>query len=75
MGAEQALLLSPWRVWGQAGKVLRTSVLIREVSQWGTREEKRVNPHFCLELCYLHVGLRDLFRFEASGIFLKRRAY
>lgn len=75
VGAEQALLLSPWCVWGQAGKVLRTSVLIREVSQWGTQEEKCINPHFCLDLCYLHVGLRDLFRGEASDIFLKRHAY
>lgn len=75
VGAEQALLLSPWCVWGEAGKVLGTGVLIGEVSQWGTQEEKCINPHFCLDLCYLHVGLRDLFRFEALNFFLKQRAY
>ena len=57
VGGAQALLLSPQCVWGEAGKILKTSALIREVSQWGTQEEKCMNPCFSLDLCYLHVGL------------------
>lgn len=55
-GGAMALLLSPWYVWGEAGKILKTRVLLREVSQWGTQEEKCINCCFSPDL-YLHVCL------------------
>lgn len=67
--------VSPRCVWGAAGKIHKTSVLIGEVGKWGTQEEKCINLCFSPDLCYLPVGLRDLFTFEAWNLFFKQRVY
>lgn len=59
VGGVQALLLCSQCGWEHAGEILKSSVLVREVSQWRTQEEKSVNPCFSLDLCYLHVDLTE----------------
>lgn len=53
------LLLCSQCGWEHAGEILKSSVLVREVSQWRAQEETSINPCFFLDLCYLQVDLTE----------------
>lgn len=48
----QSTLLCSQCGWECAGEIPKSSVLVREVSQWRTKEEKSINPHFSLDLLF-----------------------
>lgn len=49
-GAGATPVFSEWL--GASGETLKSSVLVREVSQWRPQEEKNINPCCSLDLCY-----------------------